>query len=81
MGIKVHVVYAPHDVDTLYFMDSTCKISSFSGGLLVSEDFTEANHNLLFALELAEVWYDQSWQRIYISLLAATHVNLIGRGA
>ncbi len=32
------------------YMDSTFKISSFSGQLLASDD-------LLFALELAEAWY------------------------
>ncbi len=41
-------------------MDNTCKIGSLSGRLLVSEDLTKANQNRLFALELAEAWYDHS---------------------
>ncbi len=85
MGIKVHVVYAIHhesfNVDMLYFMDSTCQISSFSCRLLISEDFTKANHNLLFVLKLSKAWYDQSWLRIYISLPTAAHVDPIGRVA
>ncbi len=41
-------------------MDSTLKISPFSSRLLASDD-------LVFALELSEAWYDQSWPRICIS--------------
>ncbi len=61
------------------YMDSTCKSTPFSSWLLVSDDFTKANHNLPFALKLVEALYDQSWGRISISLLLPG--SLSGRDA
>ncbi len=59
MGIKAHVVYAHHKlfhVGMLYgqYMYNYVKLVHFLAGFL----FPTTNHNLLFALELAEAWYE-----------------------
>ncbi len=42
--------------------------------------FPTTNHNLLFALELAEAWYDQSWPWICISPAPLQPESPSGRG-
>ncbi len=59
------------------YMDSTCKkLVYFLGGFL----FPMTNHDLLFAVELAEVWYDQSWPWICISPALRRPGSHSGRG-
>ncbi len=59
------------------YMDSTYKkLVYFLAGFL----FPITNHDLLFALELAEVWYDQSWQWICISPAPQRPGSHSGRG-
>ncbi len=69
MGITVHVVYAYHK-----------NICSFSGWLLVSEDFTDENHSLLFALKLARGMAGPTLA-VDMHLFTVAYIDpLIGRG-